>query len=156
MNPMKSFITIRLCTVASLLIYPSISHQPNSHASVPNRQAQTSSPTVEGLEAFIPQGWQIEKEASGDLNNDGKADLVLQIAEVDDSGQRLRSLLILQATASGWEKIAIAPKLLFCSSCAGSIGGPKGTHIRLTIEDGVLIVNQLPESSRVIAMTHRL
>jgi hypothetical protein len=229
MNSMKSFLTIGLCTIASLVIYAG-THQSSSHA-------QTRSPLLEGrywiggtdesmeitgdryryynvggerewrstrelkpikegvvfdgklywclstmkskggkivcsengwdqgstisttpaqeITDFIPQGWQIEKEVSGDLNNDGKADRVLQIAEVGDSWQRPRSLLILKATRSGWEKIATAPKLLLCSSCAGTMGGPKGQHIRLEIKDGVLIVNQLAGSRGAIAMTHR-
>jgi hypothetical protein len=107
------------------------------------------------IEDFIPQGWQIEKEVSGDLNNDGQADRVIQIVEAGDSGERQRSLLILQTASSGWKKIATAPKLLLCSSCAGAMGGPKGEHIRLNIEDGVLIVNQLAGSRGAIAMTHR-
>jgi hypothetical protein len=148
MNPMKSCITIGLCTAASLAIY-SCHDQSISHASTPNHQTPTSPPIL------IPQGWQIEKEVSGDLNNDGKVDRVVQIAEVGDSWQRPRSLLILKATSTGWEEIATAPKLLLCSRCAGAMGGPKGQHIRLTIEDGVLIVNQLAGSRGAIAMTHR-
>jgi hypothetical protein len=163
MNPMKSFITIGLCTAASLVIY-SCNDQTISQASSLSHQAQASLPVLEGrywiggtdesleikgdryryynvggerewrsirelkpikegvvfdgklywclstmkskggkivcsengwdqrstisttpsqeITDFIPQGWQIEKEISGDLNNDGKPDRVLQIAEV--------------------------------------------------------------------------
>jgi hypothetical protein len=115
----------------------------------------SNNPAKQAITDFIPQGWEIEKEVSGDLNNDELADRVLQIAEVGDSGARPRSLLILKATTSGWEKIATAPKLLLCSGCAGMMGGQKGQHIRLTIENGVLIVNQLAGSRGAIAMTHR-
>lgn len=115
----------------------------------------SNNPAKQAIIDFIPQGWEIEKEVSGDLNHDELADRVLQIAEVGDSGARPRSLLILKATASGWEKIATAPKLLLCSSCAGMMGGQKGQHIRLEIKDGVLIVQQLTGSRHAIAMTHR-
>jgi hypothetical protein len=118
-------------------------------------QGSTTSNNPAATIDFIPQGWEIEKEVSGDLNDDKLADRVLQIAEAGDSGQRPRSLLILKATTSGWEKIATAPKLLLCSGCAGMMGGPKGQHIRLAIENGVLVVNQLAGSRGAIAMTHR-
>jgi hypothetical protein len=223
---MKSFLTLGLCTVASLVIYQSSSHAQTRPSILEGRywiggtdeglevqgnryryyseggeqewrstkalraikagvvfdgkvywclstmkekrgqlacsekgwQGSTTSnnPAKQAITDFIPQGWEIEKEVSGDLNNDGKADRVLQIAEVGDSGARPRSLLILKATTSGWETIATAPKLLLCSGCAGMLGGPKGQHIRLTIENGVLIVNQLAGSRSAIAMTHRL
>jgi hypothetical protein len=222
---MKSFLTIGLCTVASLVIYQSSSHAQTRPSILEGRywiggtdeglevqgnryryyseggerewrsikelraikagvvfdgkvywclstmkdkggqlaclekgwQGSTTAtnPAKQVITDFIPQGWEIEKEVSGDLNNDELADRVLQIAEAGDSGVRPRSLLILKATTSGWEKIAIAPKLLLCSGCAGMMGGPKGQHIRLTIENGVLIVNQLAGSRGAIAMTHR-
>ena len=108
-----------------------------------------------GATDFIPQGWQIEKEVSGDLNRDGQADRVVQIAEVGDSWTKRRSLVILKATSTGWEQMATAPKLLLCSRCAGMMGGLKGQHIRVDIKDGVLIVQQLTGSRHAIAMTHR-
>jgi hypothetical protein len=83
---------------------------------------------------FIPQGWRIEKEVSGDLNEDGQADRVVQIVQIGNSWVRPRSLLVLKATSSGWEKIATAPKLLLCTGCAGMMGGPDGQHIRLKID----------------------
>jgi hypothetical protein len=160
MNPMKSFLTLGLCTIASLVIYAG-NHQSSSHAQTRSSILESrygnggTDESMEVITDFIPQGWQIEKEVSGDLNNDGKADRVLQIAEVSNSWQRPRSLLILKATTSGWKKIATAPQLLICTSCAGTLGGPKGQHIRLAIENGVLIVNQLAGSRNAIAMTHR-
>jgi hypothetical protein len=115
----------------------------------------STTPSPQEISDFIPQGWQIEKEVSGDLNNDGQADRILHLSEVGDSWHRSRSLLILKATETGWEQIATAPKLLLCTSCAGLMGGPKGQHIRLEIKDGVLVVKQLAGSRGAISMTHR-
>jgi hypothetical protein len=117
--------------------------------------APQSSALTMNPEAFIPQGWQLEKEVSGDLNNDGRVDRILQIEEVGDLRNRQRSLLILKATSTGWEQIATAPKLLLCRNCAGTLSGPNGENIRLTVENGVLKVNQLAGSRSAINMTHR-
>ncbi len=119
----------------------------------------SSTQTNPQIADFIPQGWRIEKEVSGDLNGDGQADRVVHIVKGGVKGRESwaqpRSLLVLKATASGWKKIATAPNLLLCSSCAGMMGGPDGQHIRLEIDNGILIVKQLAGSRHAIAMTHR-
>lgn len=114
-----------------------------------------SSTSNQSINDFIPQGWQIEQDISGDLNNDGQADRVIQIAEAGEARNQQRSLLLLQSTATGWNQIATAPKLLLCSSCAGMMGTTNGTHIRLTIKDGILIVDQFSGSRAILSITHR-
>lgn len=103
-----------------------------SKPAVPNR-----------VEDFIPAGWTVEQEVSGDLNRDAQTDRVLQIIEPGDSPQRKRSLLVLFGHQSGWQQEALAPNLLLCAGCAGMLSSSTGKHIQLAIADDVLIVQQL-------------
>jgi hypothetical protein len=111
-------------------------------------------------QAFVPEGWHIEKEVSGDLNGDRKADRVIQIAEPGGKADsprfdQQRSLIVLLATEKGWQKIASAPKLLFCRGCAGMLGTDNGEYIRLELKNRVLTVRQLAGSREAVQMTHR-
>lgn len=119
------------------------------------RPIVASSPPKPSIHDFIPQGWQLEQEISGDLNQDGQADQVLQISKASKAGNWQRSVLILQSTASGWEQIATAPKLLLCGHCAGMLGGTTGKQGNFRIKDGILIVDQLSGSRYAMSITHR-
>lgn len=109
---------------------------------------------------FVPGGWHIEKEVSGDLNDDRKTDRVIQIAEPGGKADsprfdQQRSLIVLLATGQGWQKIASAPKLLLCRGCAGMLGTDNGEYIQLEIKNRVLAVRQLAGSREAVQITHR-
>lgn len=124
---------------------PSIAQSPIQIAqATPTRKSSTA--------AFIPNGWTVEKEISGDLNSDGTSDRVLQIANREGNS---RSLIVLFSTSSGWKQIASAPQLLLCTSCAGVMGTEKGGHIQLQIQDSVLVVKQLAGSRSAVQIIHR-
>jgi hypothetical protein len=113
-------------------------------------QVLADSPTPVG--AMIPSGWTLEKQTSGDLNDDRQADVALKLIQ-PKTGQR--ALLVLLATPSGWEQLALAPKLLLCKRCAGMMGTETGEHIIVNIDNGVLVVEQYRGSRDAIHLTQR-
>jgi hypothetical protein len=113
-------------------------------------QVLADSPTPVG--AMIPAGWTLEKQTSGDLNGDRQPDVALKLIQ-QKTGER--ALLVLLATPSGWEKLALAPKLLLCKRCAGMMGTETGEHIKVNIDKGVLIVEQYRGSRDAIHLTQR-
>jgi hypothetical protein len=114
--------------------------------------APKASPPSAGVEKMIPADWKVEQQTSGDLNGDRQPDMALRLIQ-SKTGQR--ALLVLLATPSGWEKLALAPKLLLCQNCGGTLGTPSGANIKVMIEDGVLIVDQLMGSRNAIHTIHR-
>jgi hypothetical protein len=123
----------------------------------PNKDAQSVKQpelTLASAQELIPSGWILEKETLGDLNGDGRADIALKLIQ-SGSGVRQRALMVLLSTPSGWQKLAFAPKLLLCSSCAGVMGADNGAHIKVEINDGILGVYQLSGSRSAIQTIHR-
>jgi hypothetical protein len=101
------------------------------------------------IEDFIPAGWTLEDRTAGDLNGDGKDDLVLRVIKSGKSGDRPRSLVVLLNTKTGWQRLAVADNLLVCDSCGGMLGS-----IRMQIQKQVLITNQLVGSRNAIDISH--
>ena len=111
---------------------------------------------------FVPQGWKIEQEISGDLNADNQPDAVVQLIEdkpeKNNKGEyqdRYRVLLILLKSRDGkFQRGAVAVNLLQCTGCGGILGSG-GTGADLKIEKGVLIVSQLSGSREMREITQR-
>jgi hypothetical protein len=113
---------------------------------------------------FVPRGWKSEGEPlSGDLNRDGAADAVLRLIEdlpvenQDGSfNTRHRALVILFARpAGGYERAAVAARLLYCSTCGGVLSDPAGGNVSAEIKAGVLNVGQLSGSRESTDITQR-
>jgi hypothetical protein len=117
----------------------------------PAKGATAPKPEVASVEAMIPAGWTLEKQTSGDLNGDRQPDVALKLIQ-PKTGRR--ALLVLLANPSGWEKLALAPKLLLCKRCAGMMGTETGEHIIVNIDNGVLVVEQYRGSRDAIHLTH--
>lgn len=103
--------------------------------------------------SFIPAGYQqLGKElATGDLNGDGRPDVVLALGAVaEDStevgGDELppRLLLVLWRTASGYQLAARSEQALLCKTCGGAYGDP---YAGLEIKKGILLVHHYGGSS---------
>jgi hypothetical protein len=99
---------------------------------------------------FVPVGWRIESAISGDLNSDGKPDTVLRLiealpAKVDDvPNERYRALVVLFQTKTGkLQRVAVATRLLRCSTCYGMLAGPNGGEPVIRIVKGVIIIEEL-------------
>jgi hypothetical protein len=115
------------------------------------------------VEAFVPRGWTIEERIEGDLNRDAVADVALKLveempsnADKDNPPERNRALLILFQTSDGkLRRAALANKVLLCTRCGGAFFGVMETPSKVTIKDGVLIVEQEYGSREVTRETFR-
>jgi hypothetical protein len=122
-------------------------------ATTPATTPQAAAPTPT-IESMIPAGWKMEGQTSGDLNGDRQPDVALRLIQ-SGTGDRQRALLVLLAKNEGWEKLAFAPKLLLCQNCGGTLGSPTGENIKIQINDGSLVVEQLRGSRGAVQTTHR-
>ncbi len=111
---------------------------------------------------FVPPGWAVEEQLSGDLNDDSKPDLVLKLIEEkppdggDGAGDRQRALIILFRDQDGkLRRAAVADKLLQCASCGGAFYGTVEAPANVKIDSGVLIVSQDHGSRNVTEQTFR-
>jgi hypothetical protein len=113
---------------------------------------------------FVPRGWKVEGddgETRGDLNRDGRPDVVLRLVEdipieaADGTyNTRGRALVVLLSKPGGvFMRAAVASKLLGCTLCFGALGDPAGGNIEVEIKGGVLNVNQLSGSREATDLT---
>jgi hypothetical protein len=111
---------------------------------------------------FVPKGWKIEEQLSGDLNADGASDLVLKLIEdkpaktADDLvNDRARALIVLLKDGGQLARAAVADKLLQCTGCGGAFYGVNEAPADVQIEKGVIVVNQDHGSRELTNMTFR-
>jgi hypothetical protein len=100
---------------------------------------------------FVPKGWKLEADVKGDLNGEDKP------AESDGTmTDRNRALVLVFADKDGvLTKAAVTDKLLQCTSCGGAFYGVSDAPAEVTIEKGVLVVNQDHGSRWVTDVTFR-
>lgn len=111
---------------------------------------------------FAPPGWKVEKTAKGDLNADGKIDQAITLIEdkpfdADDAPKPDRNRVLVVAFSDGkkLDRIAVADKLLQCTSCGGAFYGVMDAPVGVTIARGVLVVSQQHGSRNVSESTFR-
>lgn len=112
---------------------------------------------------FAPKGWKVETSVSGDLNGDGISDRAVTLVEDkpardkdDYPTERSRGLVLLFGKkGQGFSKAAVASRLLQCPTCGGAFYGASDAPANVTIEKGVLIVQQDRGSRWVTDMTFR-
>lgn len=104
---------------------------------------------AKSVQDFVPAGWQIEAQSSGDLNADGLSDLALQLIQLkpqvkdDEFVNRDRALLILFKRRDGLlHRAALSEKLLQCTSCGGAFYGVVEAPAKIQIVKGILLVSQ--------------
>ena len=104
---------------------------------------------------FIPEGWKVIDRVKGELNNDSREDLVVQIenTKAKDDDEFDRRMFILLGTSDGKYRLgAEAKKVIRCTFCGGMLGGGPAN---VKIEKGVLIVSQLYGSREATDYLHR-
>ena len=114
-------------------------------------------------EKFAPSGWKIEDQITGDLNGDTLPDYALKLVEAKpdkdaegDPTERGRALVIALATKDGpLSRAGVADNLLQCTRCGGAFYGVVETPAEVTIEKGVLVVQQDHGSRNVTNTTYR-
>jgi hypothetical protein len=105
---------------------------------------------------FVPKGWKIQDKVEGDINSDSKPDTVLTLIEAGSKDERARALVILLKQPNGkLQRLAVANKLLLCSSCGGTLSGPDGPSAIIEIKKGVITLSQLSGSREAREMVHR-
>ncbi|NJO65915.1 MAG: hypothetical protein HC836_49945 [Richelia sp. RM2_1_2] len=108
------------------------------------------------VQNFVPKGWKIQDKVEGDINRDGKPDTVLTLIEAGTQSERGRALVILIKQPNGnFQRLAVANKLLLCSSCAGVLSSPDGAGTSIEIKSGVITVSQLSGSRLATETLHR-
>lgn len=115
------------------------------------------------VRAFVPRGWKIEGQVSGDLNRDGRPDTALQLiqnlpAERPDGSwnERSRALLVVFKRPGGtFVRAGVGPRILYCSTCGGMLSNPGGEGMALDIKNGVLNVSQLSGAREATDLTQR-
>ncbi|MFZ6712301.1 hypothetical protein [Undibacterium sp. TC9W] len=124
-------------------------------------QAQQSPPfgkklpaTAQALRDFVPSGWTVENQVSGDLNGDGLADIAAVVVEGKGTAEaydRQRGLIVLLAGAGkGYSLLGSNDKLLQCQGCGGVKDG-----VNVAVKNGVLVVSQYSGSREYSVYTWR-
>jgi hypothetical protein len=99
---------------------------------------------------FVPSGWSIEQTIRGDLDKNGSEDVVLQLIEQgpkDKDGaepDRARALLALLTEGGKLRRAGASNRILYCSTCAGTMSGEEGGQVKL--QKGVIVVDQVSGS----------
>jgi hypothetical protein len=107
---------------------------------------------------FLPPGWTVEQEVSGDLNGDGVADLAAILIEdqprLDASGalhERQRGFIVLlRREPHTLMRVGTNETLLQCTLCGGLKDG-----VAIAIHKGVVIVGQMRGSREFTDETWR-
>ena len=115
------------------------------------------------ISKFVPKGWKIEEQLKSDFDADGRPDYVLKLIEDkpakdkdDNPIDRARALVIvMQNENGGYRRAAVADKLLQCTQCGGAFYGVVEAPANITIEKGVIVVEQDHGSRWVSDMTFR-
>jgi hypothetical protein len=132
--------------VVALLLLP-----PFCFAQEPNRIEKSRIPAeADSLQKFVPEGWKIEEQVTGDLNGDSVPDYAVKLLEDkpakdsdDVATERQRALLIvLQQQGGKLSRAAVADRLLQCTRCGGSFYGVSESPANVKIEKGVIVVDQ--------------
>jgi hypothetical protein len=107
------------------------------------------------VQDFVPKGWKIQDKVEGDINSDRKPDTVLTLVEAGTQSERARAMVVLVKQPGGLQRLAVANKLLLCSSCAGILSNPDGAGTSIKIRSGVITVSQLSGSRYALETVHR-
>jgi hypothetical protein len=112
---------------------------------------------------FVPPGWKLEEQVTGELNGDGVPDYALTLVEDkpaknsdDIPNERQRALVVVFNDKDGkLNRAAVAGRLLQCTSCGGAFYMAVEAPVNVTIEKGVIIVEQEHGSREVTDTTYR-
>lgn len=116
-------------------------------------------PTAEKPEAFVYDGWKVEEVVRGDLNGDGRTDAAVKLAQIDKNSESGiggdRALVIVFDDGTKWKHVAMSDSILQCVECGGAFYGVMPAPAGVTIEKGVIVVENEHGSRNVDTSTYR-
>lgn len=99
---------------------------------------------------FIPPGWSRVEELGGDLDADGRADVVLRLIEQQQpeseggfSGANRAFVVLLRTGAGKLRRVGTNDRAQLCDGCAGTLGAVGMDSNQMQIARGVIILNHL-------------
>lgn len=108
---------------------------------------------------FVLDGWKIEEMVRGDLNGDGKADLAIKLAHIEEGREGGiggdRALVVVFDDGAKWKRVAASKSILQCVDCGGAFYGVMPAPAGLTIDKGVIIIENEHGSRNVDTSTYR-
>lgn len=154
---MLRLLTVALC--AALAVLPSAASAQEGRVVIDQRRMPLEGGAVAD---FVPRGWAVEEEVSGDLNGDSVPDLAVKLVQAgrgaagDEAEERYRALVVLLRGADGGlRRAAVADKLLQCTRCGGAFYGVAESSAEVKIERGVIVVTQDHGSRNIVEQTFR-
>ena len=145
-NTKKLFLSALVVFAAAVFLMPQVAVAQDEEA----KPFDAESVAANGKSAadFAPEGWVVEEEVKGDVTGDGVGDIVIKLIEdkakkEDEMVDRNRVLVIVQGDGKGsFTKLSVADKILQCTACGGAFYGVVDAPANVTIEKGVIIINQ--------------
>ena len=118
---------------------------------------------AKNVAGFAPRGWKIEEQITGDLNGDTIPDYALKLVEAKaeknsegDPTERGRALVIVLGSTDGTlRRAGVANKLLQCTRCGGAFYGVVETPANVSIEKGIVVIEQDHGSREITNTTYR-
>ena len=112
------------------------------------------------VDDFVPEGWKIEEDVKGDLNQDGVIDHALKLVEDQpvkegEFSDLSRALVLIFGGKDGLRKAAVAGKILQCTGCGGAFYGAMPAPATVSIAKGVLTVMNDHGSRWVTEVTYK-
>lgn len=121
-----------------------------ARAAAQGEGAQFSAPpipdTAVSAAGFVPEGWRLAGSAEGDLNGDGRPDLVVVAAHDEEQSEPNETtwqeprLLVLALRDAGGElrRSAVSTGAVMCRGCGGAFGDP---FADVSVERGAVVVD---------------
>lgn len=140
----KDVLVIAAFAMVALLM-PTDSHAQDTPTKFDRESLPATAATVTD---FVPKGWKIEEQIKGDVTADGVADVLLKLIEdkpkkEDEFVDRSRVLVVLAGDGEDrYRNAAVADKVLQCTGCGGAFYGVVDAPANVSIEKGVIVVNQ--------------
>jgi hypothetical protein len=157
---MKRYAFPLFLVILTVLVLPTVGVAQEDRVTIDLSQvpAEGRSP-----EDFVPQGWKIEEQVTGDLNGDALPDFVLKLVEDKpaadkdgDATERQRALVIVLRNGTGrLVRAGVAGRLLQCTRCGGAFYGVVESPANIKIQKGAIVVNQDHGSRDISNMTYR-
>lgn len=148
MTTRLSGLLCRFAAIALLILF-----------SAPDLLAYTLPKTGPTVNAFVPSGYKIKKQAAGDLNKDGIPDAALVLkntkedaANVDAEDMPRLLVIIFGAKGGGYTLSASSEEAVLCKTCGGVWGDP---FADLKVFRGTIVIDHYAGSSDRWGFTHR-